>query len=65
LQSEIDKLINSIWNKEELPDQQKGSITVPIYKKDDITDCSYYHRMSLLSNSYRILFNVLLSKLSA
>jgi hypothetical protein len=49
---------------EELPDQQKESIIVPIYKKGDITDCNYYHGISLLSNSYRISFNVL-SRLSA
>jgi hypothetical protein len=37
LLSEIHKLINSIWHKEELPDWQKGSIIVPIYKKGDET----------------------------
>jgi hypothetical protein len=42
LYSEIHKLINSIWNKEELPQQWKQSITVPIYKKGDKTDCSNY-----------------------
>jgi hypothetical protein len=31
--SEIHKLINSIWNNEELPQQWKESITVPIYRK--------------------------------
>jgi hypothetical protein len=40
LQSEIHKLINSIWNKEELSDQWRESIVVPIYKKGDKTDCS-------------------------
>jgi hypothetical protein len=34
----IHKLINSIWNKEELPDQCKESIIVPIHKKGDKTD---------------------------
>jgi hypothetical protein len=29
--SEIHKLINCIWNKEELPDQWKESIIVPVY----------------------------------
>jgi hypothetical protein len=33
LQSETHKLLNSIWNKEELHDQWKESIIVPIYKK--------------------------------
>jgi hypothetical protein len=40
--SEIHKLITSIWNKEELPEQWKESIIVPIYKKGDKTDCSNY-----------------------
>jgi hypothetical protein len=44
---------NSIWNKEELPDQWKESIFVPVHKKDDKTDCSDYHGISLLSTSYR------------
>jgi hypothetical protein len=35
LLSEIHKLINSVWNKEKLPDQWKESITVPIHKKGD------------------------------
>jgi hypothetical protein len=40
--SEIHKLINSIWSKEELPDWWKESIIVAIYKKGDKTDCSNY-----------------------
>jgi hypothetical protein len=48
LQSEIHKLINSIWNKEELPHQWKKSITEQIYNKGNKTDCSNYHEISLL-----------------
>jgi hypothetical protein len=40
--SEIHRLICCIWNKEELPQQWKESITVPIYKKSDRTDCNNY-----------------------
>jgi hypothetical protein len=45
------KLINSVWNKEELPDQWKESTIVPVYRKDDKTDCGNYHGITLLSTS--------------
>jgi len=42
---EIHKLIISIWNKEELPEEWKESISVPIYKKGVRTDCVNYRIM--------------------
>ena len=42
IRSEIHKFIHSIWKKELLPEEWKESIIVPIYKKGDKTDCSYY-----------------------
>jgi hypothetical protein len=40
LPSEIHKLINSFWNKEELPDQWKEFIIERFFKRCDKTDCS-------------------------
>jgi len=59
--SEIQKLIISIWNKEELPEEWKESIIVPIYKKSDKTDCSNYRGISFVPTMYKILSNILLS----
>jgi hypothetical protein len=39
---EIHTLTDSIWNKEKLSEEWKESIIVPIYKKDDRTDCVNY-----------------------
>jgi hypothetical protein len=64
LQSEIHKLVNSIWTKEELADQWKASIIVPIYERGDKTDGSYYRGISLLPTSYKSLSNILLSRVS-
>jgi hypothetical protein len=64
LQSEIHKLINSIWSQEELPEVWSESVIVPVHKKGDKTDCSNYWGISLLSTSYKILSNILLSRLS-
>jgi hypothetical protein len=46
-----------------LPDQCMESINVPIHKKGDTTDCNNYRGISLLSTSYKILPNILLSRL--
>jgi hypothetical protein len=35
LLSKIHKFINSVWNRDELPDQWKDSIIVPVHKMGD------------------------------
>jgi sorting nexin-29 len=62
--SGIHKLINSIQNKEELPEKWKDNISVRIYKTGDKIDCSNYRGISLLSATYKILSNILLSRLT-
>jgi hypothetical protein len=58
------KLVNSIQKKEELPDQWKESTILPIHKNGDKTDCNNCRGISLLSTLYKILSNILLSRLS-
>jgi hypothetical protein len=62
--SEVHRLICSIWNKEELPQQWKESVIVPIHKKNNKTDCNNYQGISLLSTAYKILCNILLARLT-
>jgi len=57
---EIHKLIISIWYKEELPEEWKESIIVPVYKKGNKTDYSNCRDISLLPTTYKILPNILL-----
>jgi hypothetical protein len=64
IRSEIHKLTNSIWNKEELSEEWKKSIIVPNYKKGDRKHCSNCRGISLLSTTYKIVSNILLSKLT-
>jgi hypothetical protein len=54
-------LINFISTKEELPDQWKESIIVPIYNMGVNTDCNNYRGIPLLSTSYKLLANTLRS----
>ena len=60
---EIHKLITSIWKREKLSEEWKESIIVPIHKKGDKTDCNNYRGISLLPTTYKILSNILLSRL--
>jgi hypothetical protein len=64
LHSKIHKLINSIWNKEELPYPWKKSITGPVQEKGNKSDCNNYRGIPLLSTAYKILSNIHLSMLS-
>jgi hypothetical protein len=47
-----------------LPDEGKESIILPIYKKNDKTDCSSYRDISLLPPMYKILSSFLVSRLT-
>jgi len=59
LGSEIDKHINSIWSKEQLPQQREGFVVLFTYKNFDKTYCSNYGWISLLPTTYKILTNIL------
>jgi hypothetical protein len=59
LYSEIHKHICSVWNKEQLPQQWKESIIVPIPP-----DCNNYLGISLFINCLQHLSNILLARLT-
>jgi len=60
--SEFHKFINYIW-EEEMPHKWKESVIV-LYKKGDKIYCSNYRGILLLPTTYRILSNILLSRLT-
>ena len=61
---EIHRLIYSSLNKEELPEEWKELVIVPLYKKGVKTDCSNYWGISLLPTMSKIISNILLSSLT-
>ena len=58
------KFILIVFVCEELPREWKESIIVPIHKKGDRMDCNNYRGISLLSTSYKILSNILVSRMT-
>jgi hypothetical protein len=61
--SQRHKLICSVWNKEELPQQWKESIIIQIHEKGDKTDCNNYRGITLVSTAYTVLSKLLLARL--
>ena len=61
---EIHKTFISIRSKNECPEKGKESIIVPLYMKNNNTDCSKYRGISILPTMYKILSNILLSRLT-
>ena len=53
-----------LFGKEVLPEEWKEPFIVPLNKKGDKTDCSNYRGISVLSTIYKMLPNILLSKLT-
>ena len=47
-----------------MPDEWKDSIIVPIYKKGNKTDFNNYRGISLLPTTYKVLSNILLTRLT-
>jgi hypothetical protein len=54
MHTESHKLINSIWNKEELPQRWNDFNIVPIYTKGD----ENFREIPLLSTRFTILSNI-------
>ena len=46
-----------------MPEEWKEAIIVPIYKKGDKTDCNNYRGISQFPTTYKIVSNILLSRL--
>jgi len=52
LHSEIRKLMDSVWSKEELPQQWKKCV-ISVYRMSITADCSNYQGIVLLSTTYK------------
>ena len=64
IRSEIIELFNSTWNKEEVLEDWKVSIVVPVSKNGDIKECRNYRGISLSPITYKYLSKMLLSGLN-
>jgi hypothetical protein len=61
---EIHKIIKQVWTKEEIPRQWTEAIICPVWKKGDKAKTENYRGISLLCTTYKVLFRILLNRLS-
>ncbi|KAI5707898.1 hypothetical protein M8J77_012165 [Diaphorina citri] len=59
----LHKLILEIWEKEEMPDDWKEAIVIPVFKKGNKHDCNNYRGISLLSTPYKVLSKIILKRI--
>ncbi|XP_050344603.1 uncharacterized protein LOC126769729 [Nymphalis io] len=63
--SRLYHLILNVWETEEVPQEWKDAIICKLYKaKGDVSDCSSYRGISLLSSAGKILAHIINSRLS-
>lgn len=52
------KFLNLIMRKEQIPEEFKNAVVIPIYKKGDMSKAENYRGISLLSTCYKILVKI-------
>jgi len=57
-------MICKIWGDENMPDDWKIGLIVPLFKKGDKTKCENYRGITLLNVTYKILLSVVLERLT-
>jgi hypothetical protein len=63
LARQIHMLCNKSWHEGTIPEEWGKSILVPIPKKGDLSNCSNYRTISLISHTGKVLLIVLLNRL--
>ena len=64
LTRKVYELIVKIWNSEEIPEDWRKSIIVPLFKKGDRSMCDNWRGISLLSVVGKVFTNIILERLS-
>jgi sorting nexin-29 len=59
----LHNLVSKIWEEEVIPQEWKYGVINPIHKKGDTVLCENYRAITLLCTAYKILANVLYSRL--
>ena len=56
-------LCKKIWHQGKWPQERKRSIFIPIPKKGDLKECTYYHTILLISHASKIILKIIQMRL--
>ena len=59
----LHSICQQIWNIQQLPQEWKRSVFIPIPKKDNAKECSNYHTIALISHASKVMFKILQARL--
>ena len=58
-------ICNRVWKYEEVPEDWKSGIVLPLPKKGDLTHCTNWRGISLLSTPGKVMATILLNRMKA
>ena len=59
----LHSICQQIWKTQQLPQDRKRSIFIPIPKKDNAKECSNYHTIVLISHASKVMLKILQARL--
>ena len=59
----LHSICKQIWKAQQWPQDWKSSILIPISKKDNAKEYSYYHMTVLISHTSKVMLNILQARL--
>ena len=59
----MSSLCQQIWKTQQWPQDWKRSVFIPIPKKGNTKECSYYHTIALISHTSKVMLKILQARL--
>ena len=55
----LHSICQQIWKTQQCPQDWKRSVFIPIPKKGNVTECSDYHKIAVISHTGRVMLKIL------
>ena len=55
----LHSICQQIWKTQQWTQEWKRSVFIPIPKKDNVKECSNYHRIALISHANKVMLKIL------